>query len=368
MRVTWDEAERVEALHNYGVLDSDLDFDGIVKIASHICRTPIAVVNFVDATRQWFGAECGLGVRETPLDVSICAHAILQPDIFVIPDLAKDPRFGCNPLVAGDPNLRFYGGALLTSSNGLPLGTVCVLDYQPRPMGLTDEEEDTLRALARQVMNQLELRLAIREKEALVREKELLVAEAHHRVSNSLQMVQSLLTLQSRQTIDPEASQQLQASAQRVNTFGLMHEHLYRSGAGIEVDLAVYLATLIEDQNKALASTLGHRRIALHAEAIQWPTSEVATVGLIVFELATNALKYGEGLVTVRVSKVEGLLFIVVEDEGAGIPISFEPEESRGLGMRLIRGLVSTRGGQVAVDRSKRHTAFVVTMEMPEAR
>jgi two-component sensor histidine kinase len=150
-------------LRDYGILDTapEEPFDDIAKIAAHICNAPIALVSFVDASRQWFKAEVGLGVRETPLDVSICAHAILQPGLFVVPDTTKDPRFTCNPLVTGEPHLRFYAGALLQTPEGLPLGTVCVLDYQPRD--LTDEQAFTLQALARQVMAHLELRRSAKE-------------------------------------------------------------------------------------------------------------------------------------------------------------------------------------------------------------
>jgi GAF domain-containing protein len=157
-RPQWNEAERLTALRQYGILDTarEIEFDDVVRIAAHVCKAPIAVVNLIEDHRQWFKAEVGLGVRETPLDVSICAHAILQPGLFVVPDTTKDARFNCNPLVTGEPHLRFYAGALLQTPEGLPLGTVCVLDYQPRE--LTEEQAFTLQALARQVMAHLELR------------------------------------------------------------------------------------------------------------------------------------------------------------------------------------------------------------------
>jgi two-component sensor histidine kinase len=161
----WDEAERLTALRRYGILDTprEAEFDDVVRIAAHVCEAPIAVVNLIEDHRQWFKAEIGLGARETPLDVSICAHAILQPGLFVVPDTTKDPRFNCNPLVTSDPHLRFYAGALLETREGLPLGTVCVLDYKPRE--LTDEQAFTLQALARQVMAHLELRRSATEAE-----------------------------------------------------------------------------------------------------------------------------------------------------------------------------------------------------------
>jgi PAS domain S-box-containing protein len=156
----WSEQDRLAALRFYGILDTPPEpaFDEITRVAALVCKAPIAVVNLIEDTRQFFKSEIGLGVRETPVDVSICAHPILQRDLFVVPDTTKDPRFACNPLVTGEPHLRFYAGALLETPEGLPLGTVCALDYTPRPEGLTPEQAEVLRALARAAMAQIELR------------------------------------------------------------------------------------------------------------------------------------------------------------------------------------------------------------------
>jgi len=158
----WVEADRLAALRQFEILDTDPEpaFDDIVALVARVCDAPIAVVNFIDEGRQWFKSEIGLGVRETSLDISICAHAILQPGLFVVPDTTKDWRFSRNPLVTGEPYLRFYAGALLETEDGLPLGTLCVLDDEPRPGGLTEKQAAALLVLARAVMSQLKLRLA----------------------------------------------------------------------------------------------------------------------------------------------------------------------------------------------------------------
>jgi hypothetical protein len=145
-----DEAERLAALERYGILDTEREaaFDDIVELASVIFEAPIAVVNLVADGRQWFKAEIGIGARELPLDVSICRHAILQRGVFVVPDLTADPRFEDNPLVTAAGGLRFYAGALLETPEGLPLGTVCVLDVEPRPGGVTERQARALAALA----------------------------------------------------------------------------------------------------------------------------------------------------------------------------------------------------------------------------
>jgi PAS domain S-box-containing protein len=153
-----DETRRLQALESYQILDTprEDDFDGIALLAAEICGTPIAVVNFIGDGRQFFKAELGLGVRETPLETSFCRQAILQEDFLYVPDATQDPRFKGNPLVTDAPGLRFYAGALLKTPDGHPIGTVCVLDTQPR--ALTDRQQATLKHLARQTMAQLELR------------------------------------------------------------------------------------------------------------------------------------------------------------------------------------------------------------------
>ena len=165
----WTEAERLAALDRYAILDTPPEpgFDDLARLAADLLEAPIAAVNLIAGNRQWFKAEVGLGVREMPLDNSTCARVMLQPGELVIPDLLEDPRFGCNPLVTAGPGLRFYAGALLETAEGLPLGTLCVLDTRPRPQGLTPRQRFMLKALGRQVMSQLDLRRALAQQERL---------------------------------------------------------------------------------------------------------------------------------------------------------------------------------------------------------
>lgn len=166
------EAARLAALVEYHILDTPQDplFDEIVELAAIICQAPIAAINFVDRNRQWFKAIKGLSVCETPRNISICAHAILQPGLFVVSDTTQDERFTCNPLVTGEPFVRFYAGALLKSHDGHPLGTLCVLDEKPRE--LNDQQRFALQALANQVMAHMELMRSHREQKRLITELE----------------------------------------------------------------------------------------------------------------------------------------------------------------------------------------------------
>jgi hypothetical protein len=156
-----EEEARLAALRRYQILDTpaEADFDNCTAMAADICEAPVAIISLVDRDRQWFKSEIGLGVQETPLGSSICRHAILQHDIFIVPDTTRDERFRENPLVTADPHLRFYAGALLKSSDGQPIGTLCVLDRKPRT--LTESQTRALQILSRQVMTLFELRLAI---------------------------------------------------------------------------------------------------------------------------------------------------------------------------------------------------------------
>jgi GAF domain-containing protein len=130
------EAERLEALRRYEILDSEpeLAFDDLALLASHICATPMAAISLVAEDRQWFKARVGFAVTQTPRSISFCTHAIQQRGIFVVPDASKDERLRDNPQVTGDPHIRFYAGAPLIAREGHALGTLCVVDRRPRQL------------------------------------------------------------------------------------------------------------------------------------------------------------------------------------------------------------------------------------------
>lgn len=158
-----NESLRLRLLRRHRILDTPPEpvFDDLARLASVICATPIALVVLVDSDRQWFKARVGLDDRETPREYSFCAHAILEDDVMVVGDALEDPRFSANPLVSGNPNIRFYAGAPLVTSEGAALGTLCVIDRVPR--SLTDEQLSALRVLRRAVVTQMEWRRALQD-------------------------------------------------------------------------------------------------------------------------------------------------------------------------------------------------------------
>src|SRR4051812_40940587 len=153
-----NEIDRLAALYSLDILDSrpEQDFDDIVGLASNVCDVPMSLVSLVDADRQWFKARLGTDLVETSRDLSFCAHAILGRDLLVVPDATKDARFADNASVDQDGGIRFYAGAPLVTTDGYALGTLCVMDNTPRK--LDNEQLQALRALARQVTSQIELR------------------------------------------------------------------------------------------------------------------------------------------------------------------------------------------------------------------
>ena len=172
-----NEEARLQALRRYRILDTDPEkaFDDLTILAAHICETPVALISLIDSNRQWFKSKVGVSISETPREVSFCSRAIQQSGLFVVSDASKHPVFSSNPFVVSDPKIRFYAGAPFTSSDGHPLGTLCVVDLVPRQ--LTPAQEDALLALSRQVQAQFELRKNLMELRIALAERERAEAE-----------------------------------------------------------------------------------------------------------------------------------------------------------------------------------------------
>ncbi|RYY39689.1 MAG: sensor histidine kinase [Chitinophagaceae bacterium] len=161
------EKERLRALQELDILDTprEAEFNDLVNLASDLCGVPISLITLLDADRQWFKAATGVSLTETERSAAFCDKALLQDDIFVVPDATLDPRFADNPYVTGDPHVRFYAGALIHSPDGHKLGTLCIIDSAPRD--LSWKEANILAKLARQATFLIELRQRRKQADAL---------------------------------------------------------------------------------------------------------------------------------------------------------------------------------------------------------
>jgi len=180
-----DEAQRLDALHALAVMDTapESEFDALVNAAAAVCNTPISLISLIDADRQWFKANHGLdGAAQTPRELAFCAHAILQDGVFEVPDASLDARFADNPLVADAPDIRFYAGAPVRLSSGYCIGTICVIDREPRI--LNERQRDVLRCLAQATAQAMEGRRALMQVRGLVGDLSRVALEAEHRASH----------------------------------------------------------------------------------------------------------------------------------------------------------------------------------------
>lgn len=347
------QAARLAALRATGMLDAprEADFEEVAALASRLCDTPIAVVNLVEERRQFFLAETGLGVRETPLDTSLCAHVILREGVTVIEDMRRDPAMDCNPLVTAADGLRFYAGALLEARDGLPIGTLCVLDTRVR--GLDATQREALRVLARQVMRQIELRQALRGLAEAAAREEVLRREVDHRVKNSLQVVGSMLRLQAGRA-DSEAA--LADAAARVEAIALLHAALHDAESAGRVDLGGFLGRVGAMLRANLPDGVA---LEVAAAPLEVDGSIASACALLVSELVANAARHafpggGGGTVRVEGRPEGGGYLLAVADDGVG----FTPGVGgAGLGLMIAAALAGQVGGALthpAVARGSR--------------
>ena len=215
-----NEDERLAELLSYDVLDTEAEqlFDDLTALASQICETPIALISLIDPNRQWFKSRVGLDAEETSRDIAFCSHAILQSDVFEIPNATLDPRFHDNPLVTGAPDIRFYAGAPLITPSGHAIGTLCAIDSKPRK--LTETQKASLQTLSKSVVAHLELKRKNRELERTSQFKSDFLSYVSHEIRTPLNAINTF-------------SQLLEGEAQKLNlpsSFTTPLSHVSQSG------------------------------------------------------------------------------------------------------------------------------------------
>lgn len=354
--------KRLGALHRYGVLDtpSDAAFDEITGLVSQLCEAPIALLSFVDEDRQFFKSRVGYDGEETPLEASVCAHAIEAGEaVLEINDTLADPRTSDNPLCTGPPFVRFYAGAPLQSPDGQFLGTLCVLDLKPR--GLSEVQRRALRVLARQIMVELDLRVALRRQETLHHEMD-------HRVKNSLQSVASFVRLQSARHPEPAAKEALDAVGRRVSTVALLHQELtLETQAGL-VGIDRYMEKL-----GALfsASAPAGVEVMTSFEPVFAETAVATAVAAIANEFVTNSFKHafpqgrrGQVSLSGRVG-ADGAYVLRFADDGVGLAAG-ETTVSNGLGMRIMHAATGQIGGALMTEDCD--IGCAIALDIPAAK
>jgi signal transduction histidine kinase len=388
-----NEHERLKALKEYAILDTvqEADFDDITRLASEICQTPVSLVSIVDAHRQWFKSRHGLITPEISRDFAFCAHAINAPDdLYIIPDLTKDERFHDNPLVKGEPHVVFYAGIRLINPEGFALGTLCVWDKKPRELDAT--QIITLKALARQIMSQLELRKKIQQLKHSQEELQNAYADlenfsaiASHDLKSPLNNIISLTQLvrdNYSDKLDEEGNEYihfLQDSAYQLSDLitGILNysrasQLLTQQREDINVaELIEEITSLIKiPTNTTIVFEKGEKKIH---------TSRIA-LKQILLNLIDNAIKYNDkGLVNIEIgfSEVDGNYVVEIKDNGLGIADedrerifelfkklqSKSKDGSMGVGLAIVKRLVKKLGGTIEVNSElSKGTSFVITI------
>jgi two-component sensor histidine kinase len=325
------------AVRRYDILDTPPDgaFDRITAIAARRFDVPISIISIVDHDRIWFKSHHGLDVTQIGRDAGLCASAILSQLPHVLTDAAIDPRSLANPLVAGDFGLRFYAGVPLRTHDGYNLGTLCVIDTEPRPV--EQKQIDDLRDLASVVMDQMELRMSARRADL---QANLMAKEIDHRVTNSLQFISGILTMQSR-SLDSETASHLQMAANRVAAVAHVHRNFYTNEAD-ETSCITFLRRLCTDLSGILDT-----QIEVTGDEGKVPTTRIQPIGLMLNELVTNAAKHGAGRINVSYTIAGGAHELSVFDEGIGLAEGFDPDQTAGLGMKVVKGLAKQLGGEI---------------------
>lgn len=308
------EQARLKALRGFGILDTpnEQSFDDINALTAEICDAPICLISFVEDNRQWFKSRIGLDVSETPYDQSICAHAVVQDEYLEIHDTALDERTVDNPLCMGDRPMRFYAGAVMRTSDGLPLGTLCILDYHPRH--LSNIQRKTLQTHATYIVKLLELRFAHKNEELLRR-------EIDHRVKNSLMTVSTFVELTRKNTTSSDANDALLLIERQVDAIALLHRELHRTDETETIYLDRFLGNVIKLLQQSAPDNV---KLLGNIDPINIEPLEASALATIISEFVANSIKHAFpdnrcGMIAIRGQQdSDGLIRISCCDNGVG--------------------------------------------------
>jgi len=388
-----DDDQRVAALRRYCVLDTLAEpaFDRLTKIAQHIFGMPTVLISLIDSDRQWFKSRIGLDIEQTPRNISFCGHAVYHRKLLIVPNALADPRFSDNPFVVGPPGIRFYIGAPLITTDGFALGSLCVIDY------VAHDEPDTakieaLRGLADTVVDALELRSRLTERERVENLKNEFVSTVSHELRTPLTAIAGMLEL-----LDAEVAGPLPGQAKEmVNVAYNNSQRLIRlindildiekiEAGRMPFDLApLALMPLLEravSETRSFAEGLNVRVEIKSAPGDAYALVDSDRMIQVLTNLISNAAKFSprDGVVTVALGEIDDRWRISVTDRGPGIPESFrrrvfekfaqaDGTDSRrgpgtGLGLAIVKKIVEHLDGTVGFDTQTSHgTTFHVDL------
>ncbi len=399
-RIPSDEPQRLAALRRYDILDTvpEPAFDDLAKLAAFICGTETAHISLIDEDRQWLKSRVGIGADETPRDLTFCSHAILETNVFVVPDACEDVRFATHPFVVGEPRLRFYAGAPLRTSDGHALGTICVVDQKPRV--LAPHQLAALEALSRQVMAQLELRRANArlaeaktEAERANRAKTEFLARVNHDVRTPLMVIQGYADIVRE---NPDAADrkdclhQISRAADHILTLVNSITDISRIESG-RVELAperLDVCDTIDRVVEMVRPIAAERHVTIEVDSdVRLPdvVADRSRTIDILLNLLSNGIKYNREHGRLCISPtldVSGRVRINVTDTGFGIPTDklsrvFQPYDrlgaeqttikGTGLGLASARRWAEAMGGTMGVESVEGvGSTFFVTLPAAE--
>ncbi len=385
-----NEDDRLKELISFNILDSEFekDFDEVVELASIICEVPISLITLLDSSRQWFKAKVGLNVNETSRDVSFCGHAINQNELFIVEDASKDHRFVDNPLVLDDPNIRFYAGMPLNTEKGNNLGTLCVIDSQPRK--LSAYQRKALMILGNQVSKLIELR----DKKNQLQDRVHLIDAQNEKLETLNNLNTEMTNIISHDMRGPISSILSYFNSEYftnskpeevVKLFPFIKESIQGIHSLIENLLEwsqsagdFELKPLNLKQFASEVITIFHaqaqeKKINLHTDISSdiIVHADTAMLRFILRNLVNNSIKFTEnGKVLITANKLESReVIVVVEDTGVGMDEAFKErvlngekkvstagtnkEKGSGLGLKLIKEFLDRHSSEIHIESKK---------------
>jgi len=380
-----NEKERLAALDSYSILDTlpEADYDNLTALAAEICGTPISLVSLLDNERQWFKSHHGLSATETPKELAFCAHAINDDDdIFIVQDSRKDERFHDNPLVVGEPRVIFYAGVPLAIEEGLPLGTLCVIDHKPKL--LSQGQLNSLKALSVQVMNLLQLRKSnmmleksvedLKEKNETLEQFAYIAAHDLKSPLNTIHTTAEIFTECYASKLDEDGKTMLgfiQKSSNKLSGLidGLLNysksESINKEG-GTNIDIQVLcndISGLFSYDNSLI--------LKLKSKLKSIDTNKAA-IHQILINLVSNAIKYNdkdEVEIQIEICENKDYYEFSVQDNGPGIAIENKDkifqifkvlghsdkfgQHGNGIGLATVKKIIEKMGGTINLESAK---------------